>query len=145
LVVALISTTTVPAQGRKIGPETFFDSELLREAVADIGKMPLPELRSFSRYLSECQDELENEAANHACEAARKLYHLEYGEEEPNDRAIDAWMLARNLQNRDFKLHPKTSDIVEESGKFVKVLGTIERAVHARYRALRPSKKEKGD
>ncbi len=36
----------------------FYSDTILRKALADIAQMQEPELRAFTRYLAECDDEL---------------------------------------------------------------------------------------
>jgi hypothetical protein len=71
---------------------TFYSDKVLRGALADIAKMPEDELRAFTHYLAECQDDDRTVASNrHACAAAQATYEIEFG----NKRALDDLIIAK--------------------------------------------------
>jgi hypothetical protein len=114
---------------------TFYSGDVLRRAIEDIGHMPGAELRSFTRYLSECDDELVDDVpTRHACRTAETTYKIEFGAK----RALDDLIVARSLLNsfQIARTTPEPADvemIVNQMG----VILALENAARNRFRALK--------
>jgi hypothetical protein len=114
---------------------TFYSDDVLQRALANIGQMQEPELRAFTRYLSECDDnELVDVPTRHACHAAQITYTVEFGAK----RALDDIIIARALLNILTIVHAKPEPDMELSiAKHTKVMSALEHAAGDRFRALR--------
>jgi hypothetical protein len=115
----------------------FYSGTVLSKALADIAQMQEPELRAFTRYLAECDDELVDVPTRHACTAAKTTYSVEFG----GKRALDDMMHARSLLNLNESAKPKALDapaldiIVKEA----KIIASLQDAARERFRVLRSS------
>ena len=90
----------------------FSSQKVLEGAVSDIGKMQDDELRSFTRYLAECDDEAAAVEIVHACQVAYTAYSIEFGRTAPGfKRPIDDLMLARSILSSDERMDTSRPDI----------------------------------
>ena len=117
---------------------TFYNETVLRGAVADIAQMTDPELRAFTHYLSECQDERDG-FGKHACLAAEDAYEIEYGDK----RQLDHLTYARAMLNDlppDVNIND-ASKLADDAIKYAKVITVLTDAARTRFRSLRTSQK----
>ena len=79
--------------------KTVFNSDkVLHDALTEIAQMQEPELRAFTRYLVECNDEEDPDVSKHACRAASTSYEIEFGSGYTlnDNRPLDTLMRARD-------------------------------------------------
>ncbi len=128
-----------PATAEPSNPKaTFYSEKVLHSALADIAQMPEAELRVFTHYLAECQDE-RDAAGKHACSAAKAVYEIEYG----NERALDNLIFARSMLT---ELPPDvdTKDPAQLANAAIeraKVITALHESARARFRRLKASQK----
>ena len=116
----------------------FYNETVLRGAVAVIAQMTESELRAFTHYLSECQDEREG-FGKHACLAAEGTYEIEYGTKRPLDDLIYARSVMLDLPD-DVNIND-AANLADTAIKYGKVIGGLEDAAKARFRILKTSAK----
>jgi hypothetical protein len=90
----IIAVITVGAATPYDPDAVFFSGKILQGALADIAKMQEPELRSFTRYLSQCAISLVSDVGVDACNAAYTAYEIEFGERGPT-RPLDDIIVAK--------------------------------------------------
>ncbi len=117
----------------------FFSAKVLQGALVDIAKMQEPELRSFTRYLSQCTTSPLSDVGVDACNAAYTAYEIEFGQRNPN-RPIDDIIVAKasretNLRTGITRMNKQT--VVQEAIQEATVEGKLADAARTRFQALR--------
>jgi hypothetical protein len=116
----------------------FFSERSLQGALSDISKMQEPELRAFTRYLTECEPA--NSEEDHGCMTAYAAYRIEFGATQPAERRpIDELMAAKALRETYKRVGVDKGFNMEQITKGVDVMDKLEGAARARFRSLRGS------
>jgi hypothetical protein len=137
VMMAMLAATAVVLAEPYDPKAIFYSDAVLRAALENIAQMQEPELRAFTHYLAECQDEMTNAQGKHACVAAQTTYEIEFGDK----RALDSMIIARSII---VQVPPDVNDrvnLVEAARAKAQVLVALERAVSSRFRALKASRK----
>jgi hypothetical protein len=140
---AALITTLVGATVAFAGPydakAIFYSDSVLRNAIENIAQMREPELRAFTRYLSECSDESLEASSRHACKAAQAAYEIEFGDK----RALDDLIIAKSILSQlpsDVNMNDPTQ-VASAAVKYSKVVAALEQAARDRFRSLKGSPK----
>jgi hypothetical protein len=87
----LLFCTTHLSANELSAREAFFSNDVLYSAEADVGQMRAAELSAFRDLLAECVDSLSVDAmVQHRCNVERTRYSLQFRQERPLDRLLDA-------------------------------------------------------
>jgi hypothetical protein len=135
-VATMLATAAVAGAQPYDAKANFYSASVLRGAIENIAQMREPELRAFTHYLAECQDEHDG-PGKHACSAAEKTYTIEFGAK----RALDDWIVARSIFTQLPPEKMDTAHIVDEAKAYARVVVALERAVSARFSELKVLKK----
>ncbi len=134
----------------------YYSKEVLGGALAVIAQMQEPELRVFTNYLAECDDEGSSEVAKHACNAAKEEYEIEFGTYAPgHTRPLDDLINARDMlfilrlpiYADKLPCSPygagmsNTEAYVNCKRETVRVISALDHAVHDRFQSLKALQK----
>jgi hypothetical protein len=144
---------TVGAEANESDDAMLFRRDTLEGALADIAKMPEPELHALTRYLAKCDVAFLSvgTAPSAACNAAYVAYRIEFAAKAPDkanregpvwlsQRAIDDLMMARASRDYDMAeryARPESDEQMRKVADEGAILVQLENAVNARFRELR--------
>jgi len=158
LTTAVLVNAPEPVTGQAVDDRyakqktVFYSDKVLHDALTEIAQMQEPELRAFTRYLAECNDEEDPDVSKHACTAALTNYEIEFGSGYTltDNRPLDTLIRARGTlagrlpfeRARDREvLSTDPKELANLHKKFAIVISALEGAAHDRFRGLKSVQK----